>query len=223
MSETIDIKTGEVITEVALVPKGGMESLVKTQDLPLLAVMEQLDSLDWKALKPHHAALLLMQRPMNAPGGGTMTLTFKQAIIFATRCYEMGVSPFSSEVWFNTNNSSVNLTLEGKKAVARNLGVDIGPPQFEDVTREWTNSAATTSRIDELKKLGFLKDTGIRCKIRVGAIANNEHAEYSAFISEWLVTKSPVWVSKPLHMLQTRAYEKALSMAMGAGASDQVD
>jgi len=31
-----------------------------------------------------------------------------------------------------------------------------------------------------------------------------------------------VWKAKPTHMLQTRAAEKAISMALGTGASDMV-
>lgn len=220
MSETIiDANTGEVIEQKA----SGMELMVKEAERPLLSVMETLDNLDWKSLKPHQMALLIMQKPMNAPGGGVLYLSFKQAILFATRCYELGVSPFSSEVWFNTNNASVNLTLEGKRQVARNKGIDLGPPQFEEVSREWKDVPRMNTNAQEAQKAGFGKDIGVKCKIRVGDPKHQEYSEYTAYISEWYVAKSPVWQQKPTHMLQTRAVEKAISMAMGTGASDPVD
>lgn len=223
MNETVDIMTGEVMPETAIATTDDIAAMVKPQDLPLLRVIQQMDSLDWKNLQPHQTAFLLTQKPYPVSGGGYTNLTFRQALLFAVRAFELGVSPFSGECWFNTSTSSVALTLEGKKTVARNKGIDLGPPSFEDTTREWSASAATIARMDEVKKLGFPKDVGVKCRIRVGPIDNKEYAEYSAFISEWLVTKSPVWISKPLHMLQTRAYEKAISLAMGTGASDPVD
>jgi hypothetical protein len=39
-------------------------------------------------------------------------------------------------------------------------------------------------------------------------------------MSEWYVSSSPVWKAKPMHMLQIRAYDKALAFAAGAGISD---
>ena len=222
MPETVDIKTGEVIAETALIPRAGMESLVKTQDLPLLSVMEQLDTLDWSKLKPHYVALLLMQKPLNA-GGGVMYLTFKQALIMAYRCAELNLSPFSSEVWFNINTSSVNITTEGRKRLARNQGIDLGPPQLEEVKRPWPSNSNNVSKIEELKKLGFNEDLGIKCRVRVGDPKHQEHAEYTAYLSEWMMVKSPVWRERPMHMLQTRAYDKTLSLAMGTGISDSID
>lgn len=223
MSETVDVKTGEVVdTQVALVRQNAMETLVKQQDLPLLAVMEQLDTFDWKALKPHHAALLLMQKSFNS-GGATTYLTFKQAILFATRCFELGLSPFGSEVFFNPNTSQVNITLEGKKMLARNRGIDLGPPQFEEMAREWSEVAKMNDNAKEAQKHGFPRDIGITCKMRVGDPKHNECVTYCCWLSEWYVPRSPVWQQKPLHMLQTRATEKAISLALGTGASDAVE
>jgi hypothetical protein len=181
---------------------------------------EGMNSLNWRDLKPHQMAVLLMQKPFTAQGGGQMYLSFKQAILFATRCYELGVSPFSSEVWFDPNRASVNLTLEGKRQVARNKGIDLGPPSFEELGREWTTLAKMSPTAEEVKKSGFNKDVGVKCKIRVGNPEHKEHVEYIAWLSEWYVGRSPVWQAKPLHMLQTRACEKAISMALGTGASD---
>lgn len=221
MSTEVNVKTGEIVEETALVPKKAtMADMVKAQEVPLLEMMSTLDNLDWRELKPHQTALLLMQKPFMAQGGGTMYLSFKQAILFATRCYELGVSPFSSEVWFDPNRAAVNLTLEGKRQVARAKGIDLGPPKFEELARDWKDIARVTPIIDELKKAGFTKDIGIKCQIRVGDPKNAEHSEYIAWLSEWYVARSPVWQAKPTHMLQTRACEKAISMALGTGASD---
>lgn len=133
------------------------------------------------------------------------------------------MSPFSSEVWFDPNRGSVNLTLEGKRQVARNKNIDLGPPQFEETAREWNTLAKTTTIIEDLKKQGYAKDVGIICKMRVGPISNQEFGTYCAYLSEWYVPKSPVWQVKPIHMLQTRATEKCISMVLGTGASDSVD
>lgn len=247
MSE-IELKTAEVVDEgtgqpggcvrrpvpgvVAPIPEQGlvkvsidddMRSLVKAADQPFLRVMETMDTLDWKNLKPHQTALLLMQKPFPVSGGGISFLNFKQAILFATRAYELGVSPFSSEVWFDPNKGTTQLTLEGKRQVARNKGIDLGPPQFEDLSRAWTEVPKQTPLIKELQAQGFTKDVGVKCKIRVGDPKNQEYSEYICWLSEWAVPRSPVWAAKPMHMLQTRATEKAISLTLGTGASSPVD
>jgi hypothetical protein len=222
LSTNVDVKTGEIVEEVALVKKDDISSMVKEQDKPLLGIMQQMSSLNWRELTPPQLAVLIMQKPFQASGGGQMYLSFKQAILFATRCFELGVSPFSGEVWFDPNRASVNLTLEGKKQVARNKGIDLGPPKFEELTREWADLPRITDSVNELKKHGFTKDVGVRCKIRVGDPVHQEHSEYVAWLSEWFVAKSPVWQAKPTHMLQTRAAEKCISMALGTGASDMI-
>ena len=222
MSEVVDVKTGEIVEEQALTKKNDIESMVKEQDKPLLAIMSQMNSMNWRDLTPPQLAVLIMQKPFMAQGGGTMYLSFKQAILFATRCFELGVSPFSSEVWFDPNRATVNLTLEGKRAVARAKGIDLGPPKFEELSRKWEDLARKTESTDALQKLGFNKDVGVKCSIRVGDPKNQEYSEYIAWLSEWFVERSPVWKAKPTHMLQTRAAEKAISMALGTGASDMV-
>lgn len=217
---SVDVKTGEIVEEKMELAKSDISALVKEQDKPLLAIMSQMSSMNWRDLTPPQLAVLIMQKPFVAQGGGSMYLSFKQAILFATRCYELGVSPFSSEVWFDPNRASVNLTLEGKRQVARAKGIDLGPPKFEELKREWDDLARTTDNVDALKKLGFKFDVGVKASIRVGDPKNVEHSEYIAWLSEWFVERSPVWKAKPLHMLQTRACEKAISMALGTGASD---
>lgn len=222
MSTETDVKTGEIVDEQALIKKDDISMMVKEQDKPLLAIMSQMNSMNWRELTPPQLAVLIMQKPFMAQGGGTMYLSFKQAILFATRCYELGVSPFSSEVWFDPNRATVNLTLEGKRAVARVKGIDLGPPKFEELERPWDKIARITENVTTLKGLGYTKDIGVKCSIRVGDPAHNEHSEYIAWLSEWFVARSPVWQAKPTHMLQTRATEKAISMALGTGASDMI-
>lgn len=222
---SVNVTTGEIVDEgkaLEIAKKTSVSDLVKEADRPLLAMMETLDKLDWRDMKPHQTAFLLMQKPFMAQGGGTMYLNFRQAILFATRCYELGVSPFSSEVWFDPNRASVNLTLEGKRQVARAKGIDLGPPKFEELKREWSDIPRITENVEAMKKLGFKHDVGVKCSVRVGSKENPEYAEYIAWCSEWLVERSPVWKAKPLHMLQTRACEKAISMGLGTGASDMI-
>lgn len=214
-----EVKTAEVVQEMALVKASEIESLVKEQDRPLLKIMDGLATLDWKDLKPNQMAVLLMQKPFSVKGGGQLFLNFRQALHFAVRCYELNVSPFSNEVFFDPARFSVNLTLEGKKQVARNKGIDLGPPQFEALTREWKDLPRMTEGAEDAKKAGFTKDIGYKCKMRVGPPEHKEYVEYTAWLSEWLVTSSPVWKAKPEHMLQTRACEKGISLALGTGAS----
>lgn len=210
----VEVKVAEVVPE-----PNALALMVKEQDRPVLGVVEALNNLDWREMKPPHIALLLMQKPFQVSGGGVQFLTFKQAIFFATRCYELGVSPFSSEVWFDPQRFSVNLTLEGKRAVARNKGIDLGPPSFEEVYRDWKDVPRITTAAEEAKKAGFTKDVGIKCSMRVGDPKFNEIVNYTAWLSEWYVGKSFVWKEKPTHMLSTRACEKAISLALGTGAS----
>lgn len=220
MSEIV--KEGEVVDLPAVAKKTDISSMVKEAERPLLALMENMHSMNWRELTPPQLALLIMQKPFAAQGGGAMYLSFKQAILFATRCYELGVSPFSSEVWFDPNRASVNLTLEGKRQVARNKGIDLGPPKFIEMDRKWEDLPKISQTADEVKKAGFTKDVGVKCMIRVGDPKHQEFTEYIAWLSEWYVSRSPVWQAKPLHMLQTRACEKAISMALGTGASDML-
>ena len=217
------VKDAEVVTETTLVPKSGIESLVKQHDLPLLAVMEDLGTLNWKELKPHHTALLLMQKPINVSGGGTLYLTFKQALLYAVRAFELGLSPFSDNLWFDPNRGTTNITLSGKRELARLRNIDLGPPSFAEVYRDWKDVPKVTSTGAEAQKLGFSKDMGVTCTMRVGDPKNGEHVNYTAWINDWFQPKSPVWREKPNHMLTIRANEKALSLVLGTGASAMPD
>ena len=214
-AEVVNTTTGEVTTALA---KVDARSMLKEQDHVMYDIMSSVQTLDWHDLKPNQMALLLMRKPFQAKGG-TMFLSFPQALLFATRCYELGLSPFSGEVWYDPNRGSVNLSLEGKRQLARNRGIDLGPPQFEEVSRDWKDVPRSTDAVEAAKKAGFSKDIGIKCSIRVGDVKNAEHVTYIAYISEWYVSQSPVWQQKPVHMLQTRATEKAITLALGTGAS----
>lgn len=222
MSETVDVKTGEVVEETALAKPSDLSMMVKEQDRPVMEMMSKA-SLNWKELQPNQMAVLLMQKPFSVSGGGILYLNFKQALYFAVRCFELGVSPFSSEVWFDPQKFSVNLTLEGKRQVARNTGVDLGPPQFEEVVREWSEVAKITESGEAARKDGFNKDLGCKCTIRVGPVANKETVSYTAWINDWYVSRSPVWKAKPSHMLAIRANEKAVTLALGTGVSAMPD
>ena len=217
-----EVKEAEIVVETALVIRSDEEALLKEADRAVFKAMSGLESLDWSKLKPNQTALLLMQKPFPTLGGGVMNLTFKQALLFAVRCFELGLSPFSDNVWFDPNRSMVNLTLSGKRELARIKGIDLGPPRFERLEREWKDVPRACEGVEDAKKAGFTKDIGYKCLIRVGDPKNNEVCEYVAWLSEWMVSRSPVWKSKPEHMLQTRATEKAISLAMGTGASSAV-
>ena len=85
--EIVDIKTGEVTVAKALVPMDGLRAMVKDQDQATFSVVEKLETLNWRDMRPPHMALLLMQKPFPVSGGGSLYLNFRQAIFFATRCY----------------------------------------------------------------------------------------------------------------------------------------
>ncbi len=219
-----DAVVAEVVPGTAIaVRPDDLESLVKENDRGVYKAMAGMDTLDWKNLKPNHAAVLLMQKPYPVAGGGTMYLNIKQALFLAVRAFELGVSPFSGAVWFDPAKFTVNLTLEGKREVARNRGIDLGPPSFQLIERKWEDLPKDTTTAQDAQKAGYRKDIGAKCKIRVGDPKNQEFSEYTAWLSEWFQSRSPVWKEKPEHMLQTRAMEKAITLALGTGASSMPD
>ena len=226
-TEYVNDSTAAIVVPQAAIavlpPTDNLGALVKDADQGIYKAMSGLESLDWKNLKPNQTAVLLMQRPMAVSGGGTMYLNLRQALYFAVRAYELGVSPFSSAVWFDPAKFSVNLTLEGKREVARLRGIDLGPPSFKEITREWADIPKMTDTAEEAKKAGFTKDVAIECSMRVGDPRHNERANYTAWLSEWFQPKSPLWKSKPIHMLTTRAQEKCITSVLGTGASTMPD
>lgn len=215
-----EIKEAEIVAEPQVV-KDDMLALVKDTEKGVYSAMSGMDTLDWSKLKPNQTALLLMQKPF-ATGGGTMYLNFKQALLFAVRCFELQISPFSGGVWFDANKSSVNLTLEGKRELARIKGIDLGPPVFEEIYREWKDVPKIAEAGEAAKKAGFTKDVGCKCTMRIGDPKLNEHLSFTAWLNEWYVGRSPVWQNKPSHMLCIRANEKCVTLALGTGISAMV-
>lgn len=173
-----------------------------------MEALQQMQSFDWKSLPPHIMAQVLMKKPYRGKANEPdYYLTPEQALVFAMRCFELGLSPLSSEVWFDRDRWSVNVTLEGKLRLARERG-NVGPPTFEEKSRPWKAGA--------FKVAGFDQEPGILCTITV----NDKPCSYMCWMSEWYMSSSPVWKSKPLHMTTIRAYDKALAFASGAGISD---
>ena len=174
--------------------------------------LEGITSFDWKNVPPPMLANLLVQVPFKGSSGEPdYYLQPWQALAFAMRCYELGLSPFSNEVWFNPKNNKTNVTFEGKLKLARKNGLNLSPPVFVRVPESGTVSRTVNSKP--------YADYAYKCTI----IAPHGPCEYTAWHSEWFVSSSPVWKAKPDHMLQLRAAEKCLSFAAGTGASELPD
>lgn len=179
-------------------------------------VLSAISTYDWKAVKPPELAAILSKVPFKAKvGEPDYYLKPWQAMVFAMRCYELGLSPFSNEVWFNPQNNKVNVSFEGKQKLARDRGYNFGPPQFIREMRDKNLPAGMPDLAGDPKK-----EVGVKCRMSVSGPAGKEFAEYTAWLSEWYVPSSPVWKSKPEHMLQLRAAEKCLSFASGTGSSE---
>lgn len=190
-------KSQERAAEKALAIKQSVsDNLQKKQ----ISALNEITSFDWKAVPPPMLAQMLIQIPFK---GGTgepdYFLAPWQAMIFAMRCYELGLSPFSNEVWFNPKNNKVNVTFEGKLKLARKMGLNLSPPQL------------TRDPVDKSKPL-----ISYTCVI----VSPTGPCEYTATLKDWMQAKSPVWREKPEHMLQLRAAEKCLSFASGIGSSE---
>ncbi len=175
----------------------------ETQNKLQAKQLEQLNamsSFDWKAVPPPMLAQMLVQMPFK---GGTgepdYFLAPWQAMVFAMRCFELGLSPFSNEVWFNPKNNKTNVTFEGKLKLARKQGLNLGPPQFERIPEDVTKPLVA-----------------YKCTIN----SPTGPCQYIAYLKDWQVPTSPVWKAKPDHMLQLRAAEKCLSFASGIGSSE---
>jgi len=174
------------------------ERIAKRETKEALAMPE---SLDWKKWSLPMTASILTKIPM--PGrDGDVFLTQAQAAIWAIVSFEQGLSPFTGETWFNTKTHKVNLTLQGKLTRARQLGMNLGAPKFIRIPA------------DEEEKL-----IAIKCVLPT----SNGTVEYTATLSEWMMPSNPNWKNRAGHMLQVRAYEKAVSFAAGVGASEQPD
>lgn len=184
------------------------EKLVKQQEF-----VEQFNMYDWKTLPPPIMSQILTRIPrrgkQNEPD---WYLSPEQALVFALRCFELGLSPLSDDVFFQKETWKVGVATSGKRRLARVEGLNLSPPQFKRLTRPWPGN----------KKLhGLPEDVGFECRMVVNG--DSEHpATYTAWISEWS-TGGGVWVAKPEHMCQVRAYEKCLTFASGSGISAMPD
>jgi hypothetical protein len=165
-----------------------------------IEALNLITNFDWKAVPPPVLAQMLVQIPFKGgQGEPDYFLQPWQAMIFAMRCYELGLSPFSNEVWFNPKNNKVNVTFEGKLKLAHKMGLNLSPPVL---TREPP---------DKNKPL-----ISYTCLIN----SPSGPCQYTAVYKDWVQPKSPVWKEKPEHMLQLRAAEKCLSFASGIGSSE---
>ena len=138
-------------------------------------------------------------------------MTPEQALIHAIRCFNLKVDPLSQDSWFNRDTWETNLTAAGQRTHARNCGINVGPPQFERVTRPWP---APKPMI-----VGYKEDVGYICKKQV---ADRGVVSYTAWLSEWYRPTGP-WQSNTEHMLQVRADDKASEFATGVGISNTIE
>lgn len=201
-------EAGDTVIEQAepkVVPAAERAAIVKAnvaaeRQKAELAKFDNVTSLDWKQIPPPMLAQILVSIPFKGSGvDPDYYLTPVQGMIFALRCFELGLSPFSNEVWFNPKNNKVNVTFEGKLKLARMNNLNLSPPLFERIP------------VDASKPL-----VAYKCTIT----SPTGKSEYTATLKEWTVASSPVWKAKPDHMLQLRAAEKCLSFATGSGASE---
>ncbi len=172
-----------------------------------------ITSLDWRQIPPPMMAELIMATPQRGKTGEPdYYLEAYQAYRFAIRAYEIGLSPLSTEVWYNPQNNMTNVTFEGKLKLSRLNKLNLGPARFEEIHRPFPKGKQLA---------GFDQDLGIKCKMSTAR--TGEDAEYTAWLSEWFVSTSPVWKAKPNHMLMVRSAEKCLSFASGLGVSELMD
>jgi|SRR5215471_314191 len=176
-----------------------------------LAAFDDLADFNWKTLKPNVMARVLMKKPYRGKTGEPdYYLTPEQALVFAMRSFELGLSPLSSEVWFDRDRWSTNVTLEGKIRLARERGIT-GAPTFKEEKRPWRKGSPAL--------LGYAEEPGITATIKAG----DSECSYTVWLSEWMVSTSPVWKAKPTHMMMVRAYDKVLAFAAGVGVSSMPD
>lgn len=214
------LEAGPTATEQAHVPSAKEQAAIvkadraaastQKQNEELIQLVGDLESLDWKKIKPHIMAQILTKIPYRGKRDDPpYYLSPIQALIFAIEAYRMGLSPLSDQCFFNKESHKVNSTLSGKKAMSRDMGMNFGPPKFERITKPFPKGKTVP---------GFTEDVGYKCSMEIKGY--QDRAEYTAYLSEWYMPYSPVWKEKPEHMLQTRAQEKAISSASGVGASE---
>jgi hypothetical protein len=195
-TEQAEVSPLKASEKVALMRSSQADQKKKEQ----LERLSSISSLDWKSIPPPMLAQLLVNMPFKGQSGEPdFYLEPWQAMVFAIRCYELELSPFSNEVWFNPKNNKTNVSFEGKLKLARKNGLNLSPPICERIPADTT------------KPLVAYKAT---------ITTPSGKCEYTATLKERKVGTSPVWRDKPEHMLQLRASEKCLSFATGIGTSE---
>lgn len=196
-------------------PVGGVLTNEKQVDW-FLTIGEQWDKLP-EDIKD---SMLLLQRSFPAGQGGSYYLTPPQALMIVRYCRSKGLEIHSDHWWFDPRNYRMGSTVSGLRAEARYAGIDLGPPQFERMEREWPATAA--------KLTGYNgKDFGYRCKMRVGEGEN--FASYEAWLSTSAQRqrdgslKAGPWADNPDHMLQVRAQSHCIKNSLGSGISQMPD
>jgi hypothetical protein len=196
----------------ALVQQEGDQQLARVPEWA-----KELLDFDWKNLKPYQTALLLMQKTYTRYGDNgreTYRLSFDQALVFAVRCFEIGLSPISSEVWFNLDTQQVATTVEGRRKLARLQGMNFGPPQFTWSENDWPKGVANPCN--------FSKDIECTCTMQIQGW--DQPATYTGRLSEWFVGGvKGQWAKRPRNMLQTRMVGQCLTFASGIGVSEMPD
>lgn len=136
----------------------------------------------------------------------------EQAMVYAMRAYKLDLDPFSGEMWFKPDTWTASPTFDGKKTIASRRS-NIGAAKTTEIKRPWAPKAIKPAALST-----YEQEPGLRCTIPVGG----GEVTYDCWFTEW-TTNGGLWLSKPIHMLYIRANEKALSIALGVGASDLPD
>jgi hypothetical protein len=190
-------KSKERAADKALAIKNSVKDALEKQSTK---VIQGITEWDWHKIPPPVMVEILKRTPMRGNAGEPdYYLEEYQAYRFAIRSYELGLSPLSTEVWYNRKNQMTNVTFEGKLRLAQLRNLNLSPPKLERIPE------------DESKPL-----IAYKCTIQTPS----GPSMYTAMLKEWIQPTSPVWREKPSHMLQIRASEKCLSLAMGIGSSE---
>src|ERR1700687_2796314 len=97
---------GSVAPDRVALAKTNQQEVIQNKQMEKLA---GILSFDWKQILPPIMAELLMKTPFRGKTGEPdYYLQPFQAYRFAIRCYELGLSPLSTEVWYNPQNNMTN-------------------------------------------------------------------------------------------------------------------
>ncbi|KKL82357.1 hypothetical protein LCGC14_1985560 [marine sediment metagenome] len=178
------------------------ERLVKI-DNKAIEVVSQFKSFKWDDVPPQAMAVLLTKIPRkgrkNEPD---WYMTIEQGLIHALRCKKWDIDPTDTHLtWFNRETWESNLMAEGNEEVARNKGINLGPPSFETLSRNHKGK-------DEI---------GVRCTRIVNGDRENP-VSYTAWLSEWKMNTGQ-WATREEWMLHVRSEDKLTQLCMGVGIS----